>query len=346
MDREKNSMRSKEYRSDWFYKLVGFSENRVNDVRDHLRIASDRLVSNVNQASFRFGKLEIVSLEQLREQVAATGMRAGQIKVSEVVGDSRALHVDTANANAVFQVASQFNLLEMVSPNAIPEDGVGIYEYDPTQGPACAIACGAGTIYRNYFVELDGQFGQSETRQVDCLAGIGQALGNTNNRLWRMVNGYALPSEAGLKEISQRIKSSSAIQIDELRARLQIGVQWDTQVTLEDCTHSVSQAYCSAVPVAYSGLDATLWEPFARLVLEATYEATFAVATLNAMKTGNSLLYLTLVGGGAFGNQPAWILDAIRRAVNLYNASGLDLQIVSYRQSNTHVRELCEELSR
>jgi hypothetical protein len=112
-------------------------------------------------------------------------------------------------------------------------------------------------------------------------------------------------------------------------------------VTLEGCTHSVSQAYCSAVPVAYSGLDAKLWEPFARLVLEATYEATFAVATLNAMKTGNSLLYLTLVGGGAFGNQPAWILDAIRRAVNLYNMACLDVRIVSYRQSNLQVRELC-----
>ncbi len=52
----------------------------------------------------------------------------------------------------MFQVASQFNLLEMISPNVTPDDGIGIYENDPTQGPACAIACGAGTIYRNYLV--------------------------------------------------------------------------------------------------------------------------------------------------------------------------------------------------
>ncbi|MCK5683507.1 hypothetical protein KAJ27_05280 [bacterium] len=51
----------------------------------------------------------------------------------------------------MFQVASQFNLLEMVSPGVTPEEGVGRYEHDHTQGPACAIACGVGTIYRNYF---------------------------------------------------------------------------------------------------------------------------------------------------------------------------------------------------
>jgi hypothetical protein len=36
----------------------------------------------------------------------------------------------------------------MVSPRVTPEDGVGIYDLDRTQGPACAVAAGAGTIYR------------------------------------------------------------------------------------------------------------------------------------------------------------------------------------------------------
>jgi len=50
----------------------------------------------------------------------------------------------------LFEVASQINLLEMINQSSKPEDGIGIYEYDNTQGPKCAIACGAGTIYRNY----------------------------------------------------------------------------------------------------------------------------------------------------------------------------------------------------
>jgi len=121
---------------------------------------------------------------------------------------------------------------------------------------------------------------------------------------------------------------------------LQIGVQWDTQVTLKGGEHLVTQVYCSALPVAYSGLPSSLWEPFARLVLEATYEATFAVGLLNASKLKNKTVYLTLVGGGAFGNDPKWILDAIHRACTLYQQHDLNVKIVSYRSSNAAVKQL------
>jgi len=98
-------------------------------------------------------------------------------------------------------VASQFNLLETVSPSVTPERGVGIYENDCTQGPACAISAGAGTIYRNYFARVNGRTGQSATNQIDCLADIGAAMGNSDNRLWEMRNGYALATESGLLPI-------------------------------------------------------------------------------------------------------------------------------------------------
>lgn len=39
----------------------------------------------------------------------------------EVVGDVQALHVQSHKAGTLFQVASRFNLLEMVSPQVIPE---------------------------------------------------------------------------------------------------------------------------------------------------------------------------------------------------------------------------------
>ena len=38
------------------------------------------------------------------------------VKVSVVEGDVRQMHQSPTNAGALFQVASQFNLLEMVSP--------------------------------------------------------------------------------------------------------------------------------------------------------------------------------------------------------------------------------------
>ena len=101
--------------------------------------------------------------------------------------------------NAVFQVASQFNCLEMASPHAVPEAGVGIYQSDPTQGPACCICAGAGTILRNYFVKLNGQLGQSADHQVDCLAAIDQYFDNATNQYWQMQNGYCLPTAAGTR---------------------------------------------------------------------------------------------------------------------------------------------------
>eukprot|EP01045_Picozoa_sp_COSAG04_P042458 COSAG04_NODE_13423_length_606_cov_210.532544_1_plen_48_part_10 len=48
----------------------------------------------------------------------------------------------------MFQVASQFNCLEMVSPGDQPEAGITRYALDHTQGPVCAMACPAGTVYR------------------------------------------------------------------------------------------------------------------------------------------------------------------------------------------------------
>src|SRR4029077_13447538 len=44
------------------------------------------------------------------------------------------------------------------------------------QGPACAMAAGAATIYRNYFAPVDGEIGQTRDRQIDALAGVGTAL--------------------------------------------------------------------------------------------------------------------------------------------------------------------------
>jgi hypothetical protein len=242
-------------------------------------------------------------------------------------------------------VASQFNLLEMTSPRVTPEQGVGIYENDPTQGPACAIAAGAGTIYRNYFARVKGHIGQSAHHQIDCLADIGMALDNPSHHFWRMKNGYVLASRGGLGKISSRLAASSEHELDRLRRFLRIGIQWNTQVTLEDCQHRVTQAYGAALPVAYSHLPAKLWENFARLVLDASYEATICAAILNARSTGNRRVFLTLLGGGAFGNDPDWIMGAIERALRLHERHDLEVAIVSHGASKRAVQQFIQQFA-
>jgi hypothetical protein len=327
----------------WFQKLTGIMESTPEAVRETL-LVDGKLLSSVSSPNvYRCGVLEMPSLADLRKRVDHIDVLAGRINVREVVADVQKLHADEANAGALFQVASQFNLLEMVSPDRTPEEGVGIYEHDRTQGPACAIACGAGTIYRNYFVPVNGKIGQTATHQIDCLAEIGKALGNDQERLWQMQNGYALPSQAGLAEISKRLLSATESQRDELRSLLRIGVQWNTQVTLKNCQHLVTQAYCSAMPVAYTGHSSSAWKPFARLILEAAYEATLCSAILNARATGNRTVYLTLLGGGAFGNMTEWITDSIRYALDVHRNTDLDVAIVSYGASRDFVRKLAAD---
>ena len=327
---------------DWFEKLTGFPEESPQQVRDNLIIEGEQMRSLVNGKTLVCGRLETPSLAELRQRVRDTHIKTGKLSLTEVVASVEDLHADRSNAGALFQVASQFNLLEMISPSRTPEAGVGIYSYDRTQGPACAVAAGAGTIYRNYFVPVNGQIGQSATNQIDCLADLGKALGNSQNRLWQMKNGYALASDKGLTEISQRLLASSESQKDELRQLLRIGIQWQTQVTLQDCKHRVSQVYSSALPVAYSALPAKQWEQFARLVLEASYEATICTAILNAQTNGSKQLFLTLLGGGAFGNETDWIINSIARALSLYRDIDLNVAIVSYGCSKLPVQKLVE----
>lgn len=327
----------------WFDELMGFSESRAK-VYAHLAVKDGQLQNNVTGNCLSCGQLSTPALAELRSS-GALALLPGQLSVTERVADVQALHVDPTNAGALFQVASQFNLLEMISPEVSPEQGISCYQTDCTQGPACAIACGAGTIYRNYFVEVAGagQVGQTSTLQLDMLADVGFALGNIDAKLWRMQNGYLLPSLAGLQAIDSHLSQCDEDQLDELRALLRIGVHANTQVTLRSCQHLVTQAYCSALPVAYCDFGSQLWERFATLVLEAAYEATLAAAALNAAKTGNSRVFLTLLGGGAFGNKTEWIIAAIRRALCLYQNVALNVQIVSYGSSKAEVRQLIAE---
>ena len=329
---------------DWFEKLTGFRESPER-VRADLSVSGGRLTSRVNGRSYGVGELELPSLAELRERMAAVPSPAVRSTVATVVGDVRAMHRDAQYRNGLFQVASQFNVLEMPNETVTPDRGVTAYMRDPTQGPACAIAAGAATIYRNYFVEFDGGIGQTSQRQVDCLRDVGDALGNEGNRLWTMQNGYAMCSREGLRIIRRALEAMPETKIDELRAKLRIGVQWNVEVTdgVEPTSQHVSQAFCSALPVAYADGPTGDWAPFATLVLEATYEATLCAAVLNARRFGSNLVLLTRVGGGVFGNSPAWIQRAMRRALGLFKDRGLSVLLVCKEAPDGHQLSLVEE---
>lgn len=322
---------------DWFERLTGFTETDYASTRAKLRVRRGKLTSLVNGMSYRTGVLELASLSNLRNQVRSARAASSRMRVSLVSGDVRDMHWHRAFAGALFQVASQFNLLEMIGPNKTPEDGVTIYQDDGTQGPACAMAAGAATIYRNYFAKVRGRLGQTKERQIDALADLGTALRERlppdAGQLWSMVNGYALAHRAGLEAITSVLEGSSADEMDALRGLLRIGLHWDVEVTDAGRPFPlVSQAFCSALPVAYSRHERGCWERFARLVLEAAYEATLWAAVLNARRGGSKTVLLTSLGGGAFGNDESWIEAGLVRALKLASGFDLDVRLVSYAE--------------
>lgn len=318
----------------WFERLTGFTESSYEATRQQLVIEGDRLRSRVNGAAYHIGALELVSLGELRVRASSPSAEGDRIAVRNISGDVRKMHQAKEHAGALFQVASQFNLLEMSGPDVTPEDGLARYAYDRTQGPACAIAAGAATIYRNYFAPVEGVAGQTAARQLDGLADIGRwlsaALGRPPASLWTMQNGYALCTRSGLEAISHLIATLDEPRRDQLRASLRIGLHWDVEATEALPRHLISQAFCSALPVAYGVRPSELWAPFAKLILEAAYEATLWAALHNAQRGVSKTVLLTRLGGGAFGNADSWIDQAMARTLELFRDHRLDVRIVSY----------------
>jgi hypothetical protein len=126
---------------------------------------------------------------------------------------------------------------------------------------------------------------------------------------------------------------------------LAIGIQSDVEVTEPpgERLPLVSQAFCSALPVAYTRVPSRHWRPFAVLVLEAAYEATMWAAVLNARRGPSNVVLLTFLGGGAFGNDDEWILSAMRRALTTVASFNLNVRIVSYGAPTSAVLRLAEE---
>ena len=100
----------------WFSRLTGFNESSYAATQAQLEVQDNTLRSRVNGRSFGIGQFEMVSLADLRLRVRQERGATAPTKVSIVTGDVRQMHQRPEYAGALFQVASQFNALEMVAP--------------------------------------------------------------------------------------------------------------------------------------------------------------------------------------------------------------------------------------
>lgn len=338
----------------WFTKLFGILEQNGTSIQRSFELSADHLfITAPNGTVLRCGRFYTPSVRELREEIAVLLKQRRPLQEVQskctydhtTVQDAIILH--SQFPNSVIQAASQFNCLEFPNPNTVPEDGIEAYESDRTQGPSCALACAAGTIYRNYFAPVGDRVGQSSQHQINNLDNFEQALDNQENEYFYVRNGYVFSkSRQHLSLLSERLKTMNPTELDELRQIIKVGVQEDTEVSyscrmerLEDNGITVTQVYCSAISCGYSGFSNEYWEPMAKLVLEAAYEATILVAIKSALKhemldhhsstESDSYrdVFLTAVGGGVFLNDLSWIGNAIGRAIALATSFDVYLRI-------------------
>ena len=162
-----------------------------------------------------------------------------------------------------------------------------------------------------------------------------------------LANDYAMCSREGLDAISAHLARLRPDQVDALRGRLCVAFQKDVEVTDTSGGQGpvVSQIFCSGLPVAYTNVPAHHWRAFAIFVLEAAYEATMWAGALNAQRGASNIVLLTLLGGGAFGNESNWIVDAMRRSFGIVSSHNIDARIVSYAAPSREIIDLAREFA-
>lgn len=227
------------------------------------------------------------------------------------------------NEGAMFQVASNFNGIEAISEDSFPDtdDFISKYGYDETQGPIASISAGAAAISRVLlpFYNNDtknspaSEWRQTRYRQVNFLEEL--------EEYFTVRNGYIV------QRGSERIPENNW----EIVGRVHVGIQVGAQVSLGHATRKeggeaqlecvpeglcqrISQVFCAAMNLAQGDTGRTNCLSCTKnrvdlLLLEAAYRGTY----LAALRHGTPCLYLTFIGGGAFGNSITDILNVIEK---------------------------------
>ena len=222
------------------------------------------------------------------------------------------------NNGAMFQVASNFNGVEAISERSFPDGDYFITNYtnDNTQGPAAAISAGGAAIARVLlpFYDKDtdpSRWRQTSERQVEFLEDLKEYCSVDNGYI--VQNGSeAEPPEDGW----------------ELVKRVRVGVQVDAQVSFcgtnawnqqmavvpAAAGQRVSQVFCAAMNLCQrasgrANAERPTSARLAALLLEGAYRGTYFAALRHKVPR----LYLTLIGGGVFGNDTDVILNTVEK---------------------------------
>jgi len=249
--------------------------------------------------------------------------------------DVAALQAAPENKNAMFQVASNFNVLEAISEDSLPTtpNFTEFYIYDKTQGPAASISAAPAAIARVYAAFANektppSEWCQTDKRQINLLEHPDVA------RHLPVKNGYVcLPDDSSRGDAASiaaakampEFPAAGSPEFFQLLDKCKVAVHRDVQVTygssgamlsiVTEPTQCVDQVFCATVNIGqgYTGRvnrRSPNIEAKCRFTLQVAFESAYAAAIARRRKQ----LFLCLVGAGVFLNSIEWVWDAIRDA--------------------------------
>jgi len=274
------------------------------------------------------GRFSLISIGELLKTVNSK-LQSSQPKKEILLefltrsDESSVKYVDVAylqslpeNRNAVFQVASNFNGVEAISEHSFPTNPTFTedYIYDHTQGPIASISAGGGAITRVHAAFYDPskpqrEWSQTDTRQHNFLKNL--------KEYFPVFNGYIVLQPESLpfpRDVQEQNK---------LLEKCYVGYHKNVQVTfgeaisrkfrkVNDPDQIIDQVFCAGMNMAQGSSgwrnstspNASLKASF---ILQSAYEGTYLTAITNDRKN----IFLTMIGGGVFGNHPNSIYNAI-----------------------------------
>ncbi len=157
---------------------------------------------------------------KLRNNVSVL-KRAVRASLSEIVGDVKQLHSSRSSAGHSSKLLRSSTCWRWFHLVLHQSKGWHLRTRRHSR-PACAIACGAARSIGTISTSIDGQLGQTANHKSTACEMYGAELGNSDRSLWKMQNGYALPSLDGLTKIDASLKTLSEAGRDHLRSKLKM----------------------------------------------------------------------------------------------------------------------------
>eukprot|EP01127_Copromyxa_protea_P019807 TRINITY_DN6506_c0_g1_i1.p1 TRINITY_DN6506_c0_g1~~TRINITY_DN6506_c0_g1_i1.p1 ORF type:complete len:458 (-),score=100.41 TRINITY_DN6506_c0_g1_i1:182-1555(-) len=326
--------------ADWFSYITGTDETTFAANREkYIEHEADGYLSiknSVTGRTFKAGKFEMIMYGDMlldvgvsrREQKLQKKRPFPLIEIVTSLDKDSTRFVDVAylqslpeNRNAIFQIASNFNSVEAITESSFPDSPNFTTKYfmDRTQGPAASISCGAGAITRVHAAFFNERkdpstWGQTKDTQVNFLQNL--------SKHYPTSNGYVVYTGDEPK-FSKNVKGK---KWKKMQANYYVAYHKEQEVVLghrkaesyevqPESEQLVDQVCCAAVNMLQGTnginnrkLDAKQYKM--RFILQAAYDSTYLSAVYHERQT----LFLTFVGGGAFGNDIDLIWNQILKS--------------------------------